>query len=361
MGKKKVDKQNVQGLPFVSICTPTFNRRPFIETMFACFRNQTYPSACMEWIIVDDGNDKIVDLIRAANIPQIRYFPLETKMALGEKRNYMHQQARGDILVYMDDDDYYPPERVSHAVEMLIRNPTKLCAGASELFIYYKHDIHKMYKCGPYGENHATAGTFAFRRELLDHTRYDDHAALAEEKKFLNNFTIPMVQLDPHKTILVFSHEHNTFDKRIMLNTLHPLYFRESVVQVRDFIRKEQEAPIYRFFMEQIDSALKNYDPGLPKWKPDVLTQIEEIEKEKEQLLAQTTVPKIMVERPGQSPRQMEPREIVDTIRNQQEQIKSQTARIAELENMVVQLQQQFMKMRQNVGETRTQMSFQNR
>ena len=29
--------------PFVSVCTPTFNRRPFIEMMFQCFRNQTYP------------------------------------------------------------------------------------------------------------------------------------------------------------------------------------------------------------------------------------------------------------------------------------------------------------------------------
>ena len=49
--------------PFVSICTPTFNRRPFIEMMFSCFKNQTYPKDKMEWIIVDDGTDKIEDLI----------------------------------------------------------------------------------------------------------------------------------------------------------------------------------------------------------------------------------------------------------------------------------------------------------
>ena len=27
-------------LPFVSVCTPTFNRRPFIEYMIKCFLNQ---------------------------------------------------------------------------------------------------------------------------------------------------------------------------------------------------------------------------------------------------------------------------------------------------------------------------------
>ena len=71
--------------PFVSICTPTFNRRPFIETMFECFKNQDYPKNRMEWIIVYDGTDKIKDLIETSNIPQIRYFELDKKIALGAK------------------------------------------------------------------------------------------------------------------------------------------------------------------------------------------------------------------------------------------------------------------------------------
>ena len=69
-----------EDLPFVSICTPTFNRRPFIETMFQCFRNQTYPHSRMEWIIVDDGTDKIQDLVEQSGISQIKYFPLDQKM-----------------------------------------------------------------------------------------------------------------------------------------------------------------------------------------------------------------------------------------------------------------------------------------
>ena len=28
---------------FVSICTPTYNRRPFINSMIECFNHQTYP------------------------------------------------------------------------------------------------------------------------------------------------------------------------------------------------------------------------------------------------------------------------------------------------------------------------------
>ena len=78
----------------------------------------------------------------------------------------MPDKCKGDIIVYMDDDDYYPPERVSHSVDMLLRHPKTLCAGSSEIYIYFKH-INQMYQFGPYGPKHATAGTFAFKKELL--------------------------------------------------------------------------------------------------------------------------------------------------------------------------------------------------
>ena len=59
--------------PLVSVCTPTYNRRPFIPIMFECFRNQDYPKNRIEWIIVDDGSDKIEDLVLTSDIQQIRY------------------------------------------------------------------------------------------------------------------------------------------------------------------------------------------------------------------------------------------------------------------------------------------------
>lgn len=266
--------------PFVSVCTPTFNRRPFIPIMLDCFRNQTYPKDRIEWIIVDDGTDKVGDLLQSAGIPQIRYSPVKEKMTLGKKRNYMHSLARGDILVYMDDDDYYPPERIEHAVDTLVTNTQALCAGSSILYLFFKH-VGKMVQFGPYGPNHATAGTFAFKKELLRITKYDDNACLAEERLFLKEYTVPFVQLDPMKTILVFSHEHNTFDKRKLLVQNNP-NVHDTTVTVADFIKLDREAHIKRFFMEDIDRVLATYDPGTAKYKPDVVRQTMEIEKERE-------------------------------------------------------------------------------
>jgi hypothetical protein len=285
MGKKNKKKSkktvsignpsDIGTLPFVSVCTPTFNRRPFIEHMIKCFEHQDYPRDRMEWIIIDDGTDKIGDMV--SHIPEVKYFSYDKKMVLGKKRNLLHEKSKGDILVYMDDDDYYPPCRVSHAVERLQGDPKALCAGSSEIYIYFKH-IDKMYQFGPYGPNHATAGTFAFKRELIQNTKYDSNAALAEEKSFLKNYTIPFVQLDPMKAILVFSHEHNTFDKRKLLENPHPNFVKESPKTVDMFVEDED---MKDFYMNRIGGLLENYEAGSPSMKPDVLKQIIEIEEQR--------------------------------------------------------------------------------
>jgi glycosyltransferase involved in cell wall biosynthesis len=333
MGKKKT-----RVLPLVSVCTPTFNRRPFIQNMFECFRNQDYPKSKIEWIIVDDGTDKIHDLVKAADIPQIKYYDVNNKMPLGAKRNFMHQQVKGDIIVYMDDDDYYPPERISHAVDTLLDNPQALCAGSSEIYIYFK-GMDKMIQCGPYGPNHATAGTFAFRKQLIEQTKYEDHAALAEERAFLKDYTIPFVQLDPMKTILVFSHEHNTFDKRKMFDQQQdPRFFKESGKVVNNFIRRKSEKSIKKFFLEEIDNMLKYYEPGLPKMKPDVLKQMKEIEAKRE-AMKQEMIEKqkengpIILNRPeGQV--QLSNKQVVEIIKQQQTEIEKLKADKQEMDRL---------------------------
>lgn len=293
--------------PFISVCTPTFNRRPFIPTMFECFRNQNYPKSRIEWIIVDDGTDKIKDLVDAADIPQIKYIALPEKINLGAKRNICHSHCKGSIIVYMDDDDYYPPERISHAVEMLNTNKQAMIAGSSTIYVYFK-DLKKMVQFGPYNPNHATAATFAFRKELLNTCKYEDHAALAEERHFLKNWSIPMVQLDPLKTILVFSHKHNTFDKKTLLDSPNmSSTMKTSDKTVKMFIRNPVEDKIRNFFMNEIDVMLKNYKPGEPSMKPDVLIQIKQIDeqrkKEQQELLKQQNNSNvIMMQEPGKEP-----------------------------------------------------------
>ena len=335
MGKKNKEKKH-NDLPFVSICTPTFNRRPFWEYTIKCFNHQDYPKDKMEWIIIDDGTDKIQDLV--CNIEQVKYFSYDEKMPLGKKRNIMHAKSSGDILVYMDDDDYYPPERVSHAVTMLLTHPNALCAGASEIYIWFKH-IQKMFQFGPYSPSHATAGTFAFKRELLKNHKYDDNAALAEEKAFLKDYSVPFVQLEPKKTILVFSHIHNTFDKKKLLESGENNFQKTSDRSVDEFIKDKD---FKDFYMERLDGLLQNYYPGDPSNKPDVIQQIKEIEAERQKMALeqQNSHGQIILSQDGkQIPLNNE--QIVDIMRKQQEQLQHFVKLLQEKDSLIEKLERE--------------------
>ena len=196
----------------------------------------------MEWIVVDDGSDSVEDLF--SGIEGVNYTHCDEAMTLGQKRNFMHSKARGDIIVYMDDDDFYPPDRVKHAVNMLRANPKKLIAGSSVMHICF-NNLGKIFRFGPYGPNHATAATFAFKKELLKQTAFDAEARVSEEKHFLQDYTIPMIQLEPKKTILVFVHPFNTYDKNKLLVNPNPEYVRETRFAPRVFIKDEQLRSFY--------------------------------------------------------------------------------------------------------------------
>jgi len=112
----------------------------------------------------------------------------------------------------MDDDDYYPRERVEHAVESLEQSSC-LIAGCSDVYLY-DFGLQKLYKSIQISSNHSTNNVMAYRREYLIDHRYESGLSMSEEASFTNNFTEPMVQLKPKKSIIVSSHSSNTVEKR---------------------------------------------------------------------------------------------------------------------------------------------------
>ena len=312
--------------PFVSLCTPTFNRRPFIRQLARCVLAQSYPAARMEWLVLDDGTDPIEDLLPADSPIAIRYFRHDEKRSLGAKRNYLHAKAKGQIIVNIDDDDYYPPERVSHAVETLRANPKILCAGSSALNTYFA-DIDKFIRFGPYGPHHCTAATMAFRKELLTRTRYDPAAALAEEKAFLQDYTIPLAQLDPRKSIVVVAHGHNTFDKKRLLggqwgskDYAHPAGF-----PIEEAIH---DAESLAFYTQTVHGLLTDYPAGSADQKPDVKAQFSRMEESRlarmDRRRAESEQPSgISVQEPEGGRRELTAQDVVEMLKSQRAEIAS--------------------------------------
>ena len=215
----QIQKKYEDNKPFVSVVTPTYNRRKFIPQLLKYYRHQTYPKDKLEFIILDDGTEPIEDLILADTQGlNIRYCRLSDKTPIGQKRNILNDLALGEYIICMDDDDYYPPDRVSHAVKMMYFNQTSL-AGSSLLYIYFIND-NCIKVCGPYMENHGTNGTFAYSKEYSNNNRYQADKNKAEETSFTNMYKSKMVQLNSMSTIICVAHDSNTVDKTVCQSRL---------------------------------------------------------------------------------------------------------------------------------------------
>jgi glycosyltransferase involved in cell wall biosynthesis len=263
-------------MPMASIITCSYKRAKFLPNMINMVRRQDYPHDRLEWVIMDDSPETSAGLFRAhprlsaaqADVPdsasylgwldgiKVRYYYLREKVKLAKKRDLLNFAAEGEFLVNMDDDDYYPPCRVSHAISKMIEAKTQL-AGSSKMFMYFTRD-HTIYQLGPYRENHGTGATLAYTKEFArSHYYYRENDSTAgknnyaEEGEFTENWKYPMVQLDPMKTVLALSHTDNTIEKTMFLEERYGHIGRtvhESKLQLADFVNKEAEADVYDFY-----------------------------------------------------------------------------------------------------------------
>ena len=236
----------------VSIITCTYNRAHFYENLKRMVSYQDYPHEFLEWLIMDDSSESSKSIFpETLDGIKVRYFHLNKKIPLGKKRDLINHAAQGKYLINMDDDDYYPPCRVSHAVEELIKSNAPL-AGSSKMFMFFCKDA-SIHQLGPYRENHGTAATLAYTKEFSTAHFYFDPANgnYAEEGVFTEGWKHKMVQLDPMKTVLALSHSNNTIEKTMFLDERYG-HVGRSIVRVNmtldDFIDKEKHLDIYNFY-----------------------------------------------------------------------------------------------------------------
>lgn len=92
-------------LPRISIITPTLNQAGFIEQTISSVLGQGYPD--LEYIIIDGGStDGTVDLIRKHE-RHLAYWISERDAGQSNAINKGLKRATGDIIAYINSDDYY--------------------------------------------------------------------------------------------------------------------------------------------------------------------------------------------------------------------------------------------------------------
>ena len=93
----------------VSICIPTYRRPAMLrETIESCLA-QTYTD--YEIVVSDDSpDDETEAMLTAWNLPRLRYFHNRPGLRQAGNVNNLLQQARGDRLVLLHDDDLLFPD-----------------------------------------------------------------------------------------------------------------------------------------------------------------------------------------------------------------------------------------------------------
>ncbi len=226
--------------PFLSVVTPTYNRRKHFAAALDCYLAQTWPLTHREWIILEDGAETVADLVAAAVAAhpglRIRHVRTEVKATVGAKRNTLNELATGDIIVCWDDDDYYVPDRLQHIVNTMTGRKAAV-VGSSAMYYYFADD-GSIWLNGPFAPTHTTAGPMAYTRAYAAAHRFDESVRHAEEPAFIAGAAV--AQLDPRRAILVMVHGANTYAKQEIRAPNNPASSRTGL-KLRDFIRTEAQ------------------------------------------------------------------------------------------------------------------------
>jgi len=272
-------KKNISSVSIITITQ--FKRFNCLKILKDLIKEQTYENI-IEWVIVEGSKSKADSIYNSENIKLLKetsdltfpivYIEYKEGKKLGELRNVGNNTCKGDITVCMDDDDYYPPARVEHAVSKL-NSSKSLIAGCSAVLIY-DYFLEKLYKFNPFGPNHSTNNCMAWKKEYLLTNKHDSSKEMAEESSFTKVFTESMVQLESENTIVVSSHDSNTFNKRELLvggTTELNKSLKQIDKPIIDYIKEPYYSKFKNIFYKEGESKYDiSYMAGgfSIKWKP---------------------------------------------------------------------------------------------
>jgi glycosyltransferase involved in cell wall biosynthesis len=173
-------------VPLISCIMPTADRRAFVSLSLRTFQAQDWPNR--ELIIVDDGHDAVGDLV--AGTAGVRYLRLPKRVSIGAKRNLACAEARGELIVHWDDDDWYGPARLSWQAAPIVAGQADI-TGLENRFVLQlpggdfwttRRELHQRMFVGD-----VHGGTLMFRRSLFaEGLRYPE-VNLAEDAAFLRD------------------------------------------------------------------------------------------------------------------------------------------------------------------------------
>jgi len=182
------------------------------------------------WVVLDNSSTPANDWSIAKERSGVLYERVYEVRPIGWLRNRCLEIALeqgADYIVFWDDDDYYPPTRISTGISALEANPSADIAGSSRMSLLLTKE-NVLMETGPFGDSHATAATYTIRRRYAEAHKFLDTKTKGEELEFTQQWTANIVQVPSEETIVVIGHGRNTVDKSKVLET--PSLFKAKIV-----------------------------------------------------------------------------------------------------------------------------------
>jgi glycosyltransferase involved in cell wall biosynthesis len=173
------------------------------------------------WVVLDNSTTPAYDWSVSKDHPLVDYHRIHETRPIGELRNMCLDIALShgaDYIVFWDDDDYYPPTRISSGVDALEKNPKADISGSSKMFLLLAKE-NVLMTTGPFHDKHATAATWTIRRVYAEKHRFVSTKTRGEELEFTGKWSANIIQLPAEDVIVVMGHSKNTVDKSPLLKT----------------------------------------------------------------------------------------------------------------------------------------------
>ncbi|WP_049818946.1 glycosyltransferase family 2 protein [Geotalea uraniireducens] len=112
---------NPAGLPKISIVTPSFNQGRYLEKTILSVLEQGYPN--LEYIIIDGkSSDNSVEIIKKYE-KYLKYWVSEEDRGQSHAINKGFAHATGDLLGWLNSDDYYAAGALKTVAETALATP----------------------------------------------------------------------------------------------------------------------------------------------------------------------------------------------------------------------------------------------
>ncbi len=206
-------------LPKVSIITPTYNRVDLFPIAVRNFYKFVYPWNKLEWVIIDDGHkDQLVNQFLPEDT-RIKYVHCEVKegqrLSIGQKRNIGVQCATNEIIVHMDDDDYYFPHSVLARVKVLLKNQTetgKQCVFSTMVGAYDLITKGSAFSFDVDVNGNRTRpceATMIYTRQFWAERKFNEHYRTAEGFHFIRGRYDKCITMPYSFIMIAFTHKTN--------------------------------------------------------------------------------------------------------------------------------------------------------